>query len=79
MKADIAVFNTRAPHMFPRLQPLSNLIYSGTGNDCTDLIVDGKFLKKEGKVLTIDEEEVYEKADEYAAELLSRRDRKSVV
>ncbi len=72
MKADIAIFNTRTPHMLPRLQPLSNLIYSGTGNDCTDLIVDGKFLKKDGKVLTVDEEEVYEKADEYAAELLSR-------
>ncbi len=72
MKADIAIFNTRAAHMFPRLQPLSNLIYSGTGNDCTDLLVDGKFLKKNGKVLTINEEEVYEKADEYAAELLSK-------
>ncbi len=72
MKADIAIFNTRVPHMLPRLQPLSNLIYSGTGSDCTDLIVDGKFLKRDGKVLTIDEEEVYEKADEYAAELLSR-------
>ncbi|MGC8569114.1 MAG: amidohydrolase family protein [Nitrososphaeria archaeon] len=72
MKADIAVFNTKAPHLVPRIQPLSNLVYSGTGNDCTDLIVDGKFLKRDGKVLTIDENEVYEKVDKYAAELLSR-------
>ena len=72
MKADIAIFNLRAPHLVPSLQPLSNLVYSGTGADCLHLIVDGKFLKKDGKVLTVNEEEVYEKANKYAAELLSR-------
>lgn len=72
MRADIAIFNLRSPHMVPSVNPLSNLVYSGQGSDCTDLIVDGKFLKKDGKVLTINEEEVYEKADKYAEELLRR-------
>jgi len=71
-RADIAVFSLRAPHLIPSIAPLSNLIYSGTGMDCTDLIVDGKFLKRDGKVLTVDEEEVYNKANAMAAELLSR-------
>ncbi len=71
-RADIAVFNVRAPHLVPSIAPVSNLIYSGTGMDCTDLIVDGKFLKRDGKVLTVDEEEVYNKANAMAVELLSR-------
>ncbi len=77
MRADIAVFNMRAPHLMPSVNPLSNLIYSGQGSDCTDLIVDGRFLKMSGKVLTINEEEVYEKANKYAEELLRRAELKS--
>ncbi len=71
-RADIAIFNLRAPHLVPPVVPVSNLIYSGTGMDCTDLIVDGKFLKKDGKVITVDENELYEKSGKLAAELLSR-------
>ncbi|MEM0123856.1 MAG: amidohydrolase [Conexivisphaerales archaeon] len=71
-RADIAVFNLRSPHLVPPVAPVSNLIYAGTGMDCTDLIVDGRFLKKGGKVLTVDENEVYEKSGKFAAELLSR-------
>ncbi|MEM3196955.1 MAG: amidohydrolase [Conexivisphaerales archaeon] len=71
-RADIAIFNLRAPHLVPPVAPVSNLIYAGTGMDCTDLIVDGRFLKKSGKVLTVDENEVYEKSGKFAAELLSR-------
>ncbi|MEM0145588.1 MAG: amidohydrolase [Conexivisphaerales archaeon] len=71
-RADIAIFNLRAPHLVPPVAPVSNLIYAGTGMDCTDLIVDGRFLKKGGKVLTVDENEVYEKSGKFAAELLSR-------
>lgn len=71
-RADIAIFNLRAPHLVPSVVPISNLIYSGTGMDCTDLMVDGKFLKKDGKVVTVNEEEVYEKSNTLAAELLSR-------
>jgi cytosine/adenosine deaminase-related metal-dependent hydrolase len=71
-RADIAIFNLRAPHLVPSVVPISNLIYSGTGMDCMDLIVDGKFLKKDGKVVTVNEEEVYEKSNTLAAELLSR-------
>lgn len=71
-RADVAIFNLRAPHLVPPVVPVSNLIYSGTGMDCTDLIVDGRFLKKDGKVVTVDENEVYEKSGKLAAELLSR-------
>ncbi len=71
-RADVAIFNVKAPHLVPSIAPVSNLIYSGAGMDCTDLIVDGKFLKRDGKVLTVDEEEVYDKANAMGVELLSR-------
>jgi cytosine/adenosine deaminase-related metal-dependent hydrolase len=71
-KADFIVIDIRKPHLTPTISPLSNLIYSGTGMDVKDVVVDGRFIKKDGKVLSLNEEEVLERAEEHARRLYER-------
>lgn len=58
MKADLALINIDKPHYYPRHNMISNLVYSGQGNDVETVIVDGKILMEKGEFKTIDFEEV---------------------
>ncbi len=58
-KADLAIFNTRTPQWQPFYNPLSNLVYSATGGSADTVICDGKVLKEEGPLKTIDEQRIY--------------------
>lgn len=55
MKADLAVLNLNAPALNPRVSVLSNLVHYGHPGVVTDTMVDGRFLMRDGKLLTIDE------------------------
>ncbi len=44
---------------YPHHHNLSNLLYAGSGRDVSDVVVDGKVLMKDNKLLTIDEVKVY--------------------
>lgn len=56
--ADIALIDTRAPHMTPCADPASAICYSANGSETDTLIVNGEILMEGGKLLTIDEEEL---------------------
>lgn len=71
-KADFIVIDVRKPHLTPTMSQLSNLIYSGTGMDVRDVVIDGRFVKKDGKVLSLNEEEVLERAEKHARRLYER-------
>ena len=47
------------------LQPPSQLVYSAIGADVRDVIIDGKLVMENRKLLTLDEEEILRKAREY--------------
>ncbi len=55
-KADLAVVNLNAPAMVPRISAISNLVHYGHPGVVTDTMVDGRFLMRDGVLLTIDEE-----------------------
>lgn len=55
MKADLAMMNIESPVMMPRLSAVSNMVHYGHPGIVTDTIVDGKFLMRDGELLTIDE------------------------
>lgn len=65
-KADIILINLRQPHLSPFRDPLKIILYHANQNDVDTVIVDGKFLMAERKVLTIDEREVILEAEEVA-------------
>lgn len=52
--ADIALLRQDGAHVFPRHDPLANLIYSQRAGDVDTVICNGKTLMRFGRLLTID-------------------------
>lgn len=71
-KADIILIDFRKPHLTPLHDPYANIVYSARGSDVDTVIVDGKLLMEGRKVKTLDEEEVMQKAQRTASDLLTR-------
>ena len=70
-QADVIVVDTRAPHLFPMYNSVSHLVYSAKGSDVRDVIVAGRVILKNRKLLTLDMADIYEKVS-----AVSRRIRK---
>jgi 5-methylthioadenosine/S-adenosylhomocysteine deaminase len=64
-KADIIILDLHRPHLQPIYNIVSHLVYSATGADVRDVIIDGKPIMQDRKLLTIDEETVLEKVQEW--------------
>jgi 5-methylthioadenosine/S-adenosylhomocysteine deaminase len=60
MKADIAIIDIDKPHYYPieNERLISAIIYSANSADVDTVIIDGKIVMKNRKMLTIDEEKV---------------------
>jgi len=56
--ADLVLFDTDRLHTTPSHDPAALLAYAADGLDVTDVMVDGRWLMKDGELLTIDEERV---------------------
>lgn len=69
-KADIIVINSDKPHFHPGLNTVSSLVYSSQASDVCTVLCDGRFLMEDGKLLTLDEHEVYRRADVAVKKLL---------
>lgn len=72
-KADLIIVNLNSPHLIPVPPSISNIVYSATGSDVDTVIVDGKILMEERKILTLNSEEVMERATKAAADLFDVR------
>ncbi len=70
--ADLAVISLRRPHTTPFYSSnvISHLVYSNRGSDVQATIVDGRVVMADGKMRTVDEAAVLERAQESARELL---------
>ncbi len=62
-QADLIILNTRSPHLVPMYDPISHIVYSASGSDVRDVIIGGKVIVKDHKLLTIDLETLLEKAE----------------
>ena len=71
-KADIILIDFRKPHLTPIHDPYANIVYSARGSDADTVIVNGKLLMEGRKVKTLDEQEVMQKAQRTASNLLTR-------
>ena len=60
-KADVIVIDTRKPHLVPIYNPISHMVYAAQGSDVQDVIVNGRLLVKDRKLLTINIEDIIEK------------------
>ena len=71
-RADLVVVNLKRPHLTPLHNVVSHLVYAAKGSDVDTTIVDGKILMREGKVLTLDEGTILEKAQKVALDLVGK-------
>lgn len=62
--ADLTFVEMRRAHLAPAISPVSNLVHYGEAGDVDSVMVGGEFVMREGRVLTMDEDEVIEKARE---------------
>ena len=62
--ADLIVIDLNRAHLRPILNLTSNLVHYGHPGAVESVMVDGEFVKFEGKVLTMDEDEVIKSAQE---------------
>ncbi|HUE96892.1 MAG TPA: amidohydrolase family protein, partial [Longimicrobiaceae bacterium] len=55
-KADLIVLNTRQPHLVPAGRILSAWLHNGQPSDVESVMVDGQFIMRDHRILTVDEE-----------------------
>jgi 5-methylthioadenosine/S-adenosylhomocysteine deaminase len=63
-KADIITIDLAKPHLVPLYNPYSTLVYSASGSDVKDVIVNGRVLMKNRAFTALDAEEVMAKVRE---------------
>ena len=63
MKADLIVLDTRRAHLVPAGRIVSAWIHNGQPSDIESSMVDGQFIMRNRKVLTMDEDRVVAEAD----------------
>ncbi|MFH1821002.1 MAG: amidohydrolase family protein [Methanobacteriota archaeon] len=71
-KADLIIVDLKKPHLTPIHSIISHLVYSATGGDVDTMVVDGKVLMEDRKVLSLDEKKVLEQAQRISDDLLER-------
>jgi len=64
-KADVIILDLNRPHLQPIYNIVSHLVYSATGADVRDVIIQGKLVMHNRKILTLDEERIFLKAFEW--------------
>lgn len=68
-EANLALINLEHYSMRPLLNPVSNLVYSATGNCVSDLLIAGDFVVHERKLVNMEEEKIHEKFEKAIHEL----------
>jgi cytosine/adenosine deaminase-related metal-dependent hydrolase len=62
-KADLLVVDTQRAHLVPAGRILSAWIHNGQPSDIESVMVDGQFIMRNRKVLTMDEDSIIAEAD----------------
>jgi len=71
-KADVVLVDMNTPFAVPVHRPASALVYNLNGNNVDTVIVDGKVLMREKKILGFDEQGLLEECRASAASLIKR-------
>ncbi len=66
---DLVVMDFSAPRLTPCFDPISHLVYAATGGQTRHVVVDGRQVVNQGKLLTLDLDEVMAKVRELAAKV----------
>ena len=70
--ADVILINLHELGLTPHTNPVSNLVYSGSGEYVDTVIVNGRVLMQDKRLLTLDETQVMENSRKHSAALMER-------
>jgi 5-methylthioadenosine/S-adenosylhomocysteine deaminase len=68
-RADLIVVRLDRPNAVPMFEAVSQMVYALKADDVRDVMVNGRTVVRDGKVLTLDEKAVMAKAEEYRAKI----------
>ena len=68
--ADISLVELNSANLLPAGNITSNLVYSSNPSNISDVIIDGKFVMQDRKILTVNEEKVISKFQEVSEKLM---------
>ena len=65
-RADLILVDLRRAHLTPALRVVSTFVHQGQAGDVRSMMVDGHWLMRDGRVLTLDETAIVNEADRIA-------------
>ncbi|MHB1610364.1 MAG: amidohydrolase family protein [Sulfobacillus sp.] len=71
-KADLAIFDTRRPEWQPLYNPVANLVYSATGSSVDMVLVNGRIVVDQGRVLTLNADDIYDNVERVMPKILEQ-------
>jgi 5-methylthioadenosine/S-adenosylhomocysteine deaminase len=70
--ADLILVDLDVPHMRPMHSLIANLVHSAKGGDVTDVMMEGRWLMRNGNLQTLDEERILYEAERHARSMVRR-------
>jgi 5-methylthioadenosine/S-adenosylhomocysteine deaminase len=67
--ADIIMVSVTRPNGVPMYDPVSQMVYALKADDVQDVMVNGKMIVQDGKILTLNQAQIVQKAMEYRAKV----------
>ena len=71
-RADVITVEARQPHLTPLFDPVKALVYSASGGDVRDVVIDGRLVMRDREVLTVNEAALLIQADQVARRCAAR-------
>ena len=68
-RADLITVRLDRPNAVPMYDPVSQIVYALKASDVRDVMVNGRPVVRDAKILTLDEPLILEKAREYRAKV----------
>jgi len=65
-RADLIIVDLRKAHLVPAMRVVADLVHQGQAGDVEAVMVDGRFIMRDGSILTIDEERIIAEAETIA-------------
>jgi cytosine/adenosine deaminase-related metal-dependent hydrolase len=71
-RADLVLYDLDTPEWRPLLNPVNNLVYAASGASVRTVLIDGRLVLDEGRLTTVDERALYERAEALARAQIAR-------
>ena len=71
-RADLIMVDLNQLHLSPRHDPISLLVYAAEGHDVSDVMVDGEFLLREGRLVKLDAKRIIHEANRLGLGLVGK-------